>query len=52
MAVVTAFYDSFYWASIMALMAGMAGLLSTRLGSGGASAAAVPSPGDRQTVHA
>ena len=31
MAVVTAFYDSFYWASIVLLMAGMSGVLSTRL---------------------
>ena len=31
MAVVTVFYDSFYWASIVLLMAGMAGALSTRL---------------------
>ena len=31
MAVVTAFYDSFYWASIVMLMAGMSGVLSTRL---------------------
>lgn len=31
MAVVTAFYDSFYWASMVMLMAGMSGVLSTRL---------------------
>ena len=33
MAVVTAFYDSFYWAQIDLLLAGMGGVLSTRVGA-------------------
>ncbi len=36
MAVVTIFYDSFYWASIVLLMAGMGGTLSVRWASIGA----------------
>jgi hypothetical protein len=32
MAVVTAFYDSFYWAQIDLLLAAMGGVLSVRLG--------------------